>query len=66
MVRSGNRASVNTRPRQLQLPKAGMSSDVQGALTRLQAKLQAIPQAEREERERRFQALDHAMRRGRN
>jgi hypothetical protein len=66
MVRSGNRGSVNTRPRQLHLPSSGMSSDVQAALTRLQTKLQAIPPAEREDRERRFQALDRAMRRGRH
>ena len=66
MVRSDNRGRVQTRPRQLRLPTSGMSSDVQAALNRLQEKLEAVPTQVREERERRFEALEHALRRGRN
>lgn len=66
MVNSGNRARVQTRPRQLRLPSSGMSSDLQSSLNRLQAKLEAVPEPVREERERRYQALEHALRRGRH
>ena len=65
MVRSDKRSSINTRPRQMNLPSSGMSSDVQSALTRLEAKLKAMPPSVLEERERRYHELQAALRRGR-